>query len=380
MENFSPPAAKAAFIIYLLQINDLIALAKTRVTRSLSAEECQKYLHRSQASCAPVSASPTTTPIPPTDQGRICQVTNTTDLYNPSFDQMIFHGLQEAHNIYGWDTKVLRSASQQDYARNIQEFLRGDCDLIVGLFETFDAIKTAANANLNQKFLVPDIAWDDTGNNLWTQVYATDQAAFLAGYVAASVTKSDKVGVFGGIDVPPVTDFMYGFALGVDYYNHKNGTKVEVLGWDPEKHAGLFVGGFCCAAEGRQMTQQLLDQGADIILPVAGDAVGAGALYAVKTHGNAYLIGVDTDWALSDPEYADIILTSVLKNLDVSEVQAVKTIVDGTFRGGNHFGTLKTGEVGLAPFHELDSLISPQIKVDLEQIQHDIIAGKIETK
>jgi WD40 repeat protein len=378
--KFLATGGESGVHLYLLQINDLIALAKTRVTRSLSAEECQKYLHRTQASCAPVSASPTTTPIPPTDQGRICQVTNTADLYDPSFDQMIFNGLQEAHNLYGWDAKVLQSASQQDYARNIQEFLRGDCDLIVGLVEMFDAIKTAADANPNQKFLVPDIAWDDTGENLWIQVYASDQAAFLAGYVAASVTKSDKVGVFGGIDVPPVTDSMDGFALGVDYYNHENGTKVEVLGWDPEKHAGLFVGGFCCAAEGRQITQQLLDQGADVILPVAGDATGAGALYAVKTHRDAYLIGVDTDWALSEPEYADIILTSVLKNLDVSEVQTVKAIVDGTFRGGNHFGTLKTGEVGLAPFHELDSLISPEVKVDLEQIKQDIIAGKIETK
>jgi basic membrane protein A and related proteins len=99
------------------------------------------------------------------------------------------------------------------------------------------------------------------------------------------------------LGVPPVTDFMDGFALGVQYYNKVNGTDVEVLGWDPQRHDGLFVGGFCCAAQGRETTQQLLALGADVILPVAGTNVGPGAEYAVKEHGNSYIIGVDTDWA-----------------------------------------------------------------------------------
>jgi basic membrane protein A len=128
------------------------------------------------------------------------------------------------------------------------------------------------------------------------------------------------------------------------------------------------------------MTQLLLNQGADVILPVAGTSAGAGALYAAKTHGNAFLIGVDTDWAVTNPEYADIILTSIMKNYDVSVVQVVHTIVEGTFTGGIHIGTLETDEVGLAPAHKLDSLISLKVKADLEQIKKDIIAGKIKTK
>jgi basic membrane protein A len=103
-------------------------------------------------------------------------------------------------------------------------------------------------------------------------------------------------------------------------------------------------------------------------------------VYAVKAHGNAYLIGVDTNWAVTNPEYADIILTSVLKNYDASVVQAVTAIVDGTFNGGEHVGTLETGEVSLAPFHEFTSLISVKVKAELEQIKKDIMAGKIKTK
>ena len=155
---------------------------------------------------------------------------------------------------------------------------------------------------------------------------------------------------------------------------------VEVLGWDTKKHEGLFVGGFCCALEGRQIAQQLLDEGADVILPVAGANVGPGVAHAVQAYGNSYIIGVDTDWAVTDPQYADLVLTSIVKNYDVSVVQVVRAIVNGKFIGGVHMGTLGTGEVGLAPFYNLDSLISYEVKVDLEKIKADIIAGRIKTK
>jgi basic membrane protein A len=181
------------------------------------------------------------------------------------------------------------------------------------------------------------------------------------------------------VDIPQVTVFLDGFALGVDYYNKKNGTSVELRGWNIETRNGLFAGDFCCAARGREATNQLLDQGADVIFPVAGTDVGAGALYAVKTHGEAYLIGVDNDWAATHPEYASIILTSVMKHSGVSVVEAVKALEGGTFTGGLHIGTLDTGEVGLAPFYQFNGLVSAKIKADLEQIENDIIAGGIRT-
>ncbi len=366
--------------VYLLRVEDLIALARSRVTRDLTSEECQKYLHLGQSACAPAMAVPTTTAIPATDQGRVCQVTNTGGLYDNSFNQTIFKGLQDSAVQFGWDVRIFQSASTADYEKNIREFLRGDCDLIVGVFPMMDAMKAAALGHPDQKFMFTDFPYDPTISNIRSQIYAVDQAAFLAGYVAASVTRSGKVGVFGGIDIPPVTDFMDGFALGVQHYNQKNGTNVEVLGWDPVRHEGLFLGGFCCSAEGREITQKLLDQGADIILPVAGTSVGPGAAYAVKSHGDAYIIGVDTDWFITEAEFADIVLTSILKNYDESVLQAVEAIEDGAFTGGIHIGTLETGEVGLAPFHQFDSIISPKVKAELEQIRADIIAGKIKTK
>jgi basic membrane protein A len=366
--------------VYLLSIHDLMTLAKTRVTRTLSREECQKYLHFASSECSSIQSTPTTTAMPPAEHGRICQVTTADGLYDGSFNELTFHGMQNAATQFSWDTKILQSNSISDYEKNIKEFIRGECNLIIGLGQMQDAVQSAAQANPKQKFWMPDTLYDPPLKNVRTPIFAVDQASFLAGYVSASVTKTGKVGVFGGVDIPSVTDFMDGFVLGVRYYNEKNETSVDVLGWNPEKHQGLFIGSFCCAAEGRQLTHQLISQGADIIFPVAGSKVAPGVGYAAKAYGKTYIIGVDTDWFVTEPEYSDIMLTSVLKNYDVSVVQAAKLLAEDKFTGGIQAGTLKTGEVSLAPFHESETLVSAKVKTDLEQITEDIIAGRIKTK
>ena len=98
-----------------------------------------------------------------------------------------------------------------------------------------DATKEAANANPDIPFSIVDFAYADgdiTNNNVLGQVFNTDEAAFLAGYLAAGMTKTGKVGTFGGVNIPPVTIFMDGFYNGVQKYNADNGKNVEVLGWD----------------------------------------------------------------------------------------------------------------------------------------------------
>jgi basic membrane protein A len=213
---------------------------------------------------------------------------------------------------------------------------------------------------------------------VWVERFASDQAAFLAGYVAAGVSKTGAVATYGGVRYDSVTLFMDGFALGVDYYNRANGSKVKLLGWNPAAQEGLFTGDFVDSAAGRRMAESLLDQGADVILPVAG-ATGIGTAAAVKERGNAYVIGVDTDWALEE-EYADVVLTSVMKRVDVGVVSAVKAIVDGSFAGGPHDGTLENGGVDLAPFHHAEAAVPAKVRADLEQIRAGIIAGTIKTQ
>jgi phosphate/phosphite/phosphonate ABC transporter binding protein len=306
-------------------------------------------------------------------------VTDTGGIDDKSFNATAWKGVQDAMSQLGVEGKVLESQQQTDYEKNTNAFLDEGCDIIITVgFLLGDATKAAAEANPEQKFTIVDFAYDPVLPNVLGQVFATDQAAFLAGYAAAGVSKTGKIGTFGGIQIPPVTVFMDGFALGAAYYNEKHGAEVEVLGWDPATQTGLFTGNFESTDDGRTMGETLMDEGADVIMPVAGP-VGLGTAAAVKERGNAYIIGVDNDWYVSNSDYADIILTSVLKNMDITTFNAIQSAMEGTFEGGVTVGTLENGGVGLASFHDLEAMVPAEVVTELDQVKADVIAGTLAT-
>jgi phosphate/phosphite/phosphonate ABC transporter binding protein len=327
-------------------------------------------------------AAPTQPPAPtqaPAAKFKACQVTDTGGIDDKSFNATAWKGVQDAMTQLGVEGKYLESQQQTDYEKNINAFIEEKCDIIITVgFLLGDGTKAAAEKNPNQKFSIVDYAYDPTIPNVLGQVFNTNEAAFLAGYAAAGVSKTGKVGTFGGIQIPTVTVFMDGYYLGVMAYNEKHGTKVQVLGWDPFTKTGLFTGNFESTDDGRTMGETLMDEGADIIMPVAGP-VGLGTAAAAKERGNAYIVGVDSDWYLTAPDYKDITLTSVLKNMDITTLDAIKSAMDGTFKGGVTVGTLDNGGVGLAPFHDLDAMVSPDLKAELDQEKADILAGKVAT-
>jgi len=316
-------------------------------------------------------------PATETKKFKVCEVTDTGGIDDKSFNATAWKGVQDGIDQLGIDGKYLESKEVSDFEKNINAFLDEDCDLIITVgFLLADATKAAAEANPDVKFSIVDNTYDPAITNVVSQAFQTDEAAFLAGYVAAGVTKTGKVGTFGGMQIPTVTIFMDGFARGVAYYNEKHSTTVAVLGWDPEAQTGLFTNDFSDQQKGNDMAVSLMDEGADIILPVAGP-VGLGAAAAVKSRGNAYIIGVDSDWYLTATDYQDIELTSVMKLMDVTTLNVIKSAQDGSFKGGNTVGTLSNGGVALAPFHNLDSLVSADLKSELDQVKADIISGKI---
>ncbi len=310
---------------------------------------------------------------------KVCQVTDAGGIDDRSFNATAWKGAQQAADELGGEAKYLESQQQTDYERNINAFLEDNCDLIVTVgFLLGDATAAAAEANPDQDFAIVDFAYEPAYDNVMGLVFATDEAAFLAGYLAAGTTQTGKVGTFGGINIPTVSVFMDGFALGVDYYNEAHGTSVEVLGWDPATQDGLFAGNFESTDDGKTLGETLISEGADIIMPVAGP-VGLGTAAAAQEAGNVYIIGVDSDWTQTAPDYADIVLTSVMKNMDVSVLEASKQEANGEFTGGVFLGTLENGGVGLAGFGSMDSMVSDQMKADLDEVGTAIIAGEIQT-
>lgn len=322
------------------------------------------------AACAPAA--------PDAPEFLACQVTDVGGVDDRSFNETAWKGVQDAMAEFGIAGQVLESRDQADYERNINALIEEGCDIIITVgFLLGDATADAAQLNPDQSFAIVDFAYSPPIDNVLGLVFATEEAAFLAGYAAASVTQTGSVGTFGGIQIPPVTVFMDGFAMGVQYYNNQKGTSVEVLGWDVFGQTGLFTGNFDSLDDGRTMGELLMGEGADIIMPVAGP-VGLGTAAAAQERGGVYIIGVDSDWTFSAPEYAAITFTSVMKNMDVAVFDAIQAKYEDAFQGGIYVGTLANDGVGLAPFHQLDDLVSAETKAELVTIRQAIIAGEIQ--
>ena len=303
---------------------------------------------------------------------RGCLVTDQGGVDDQSFNETAWAGMQRAESELGVEISVLESNSESDFEPNIQAFVDQDCDLIVTVgFLLGEATQEAAEANPDQLFAIVDEGIE--GDNLLGLTFATEQAGFLAGYVAAAMTESDIIGTYGGLNIPPVTVFMDGYLAGASYYNDEFGTSVVVEGWDGED--GLFTGNFESQDDGRNITDTLLQAGADIIMPVAGP-VGLGTATAIEDFGQGTMIWVDTD-GFESTQFGELMLTSVMKNMDVAVFDAMAAVVDDSFEGGIYVGTLENDGVGLAPFHDFEDEVPDEVKDALPELREGIIAGDI---
>lgn len=309
---------------------------------------------------------------------KVGMVTDMGGVDDKSFNATSWEGVQRAIRELDIDGSYLESQQQADYATNITQYINQDADLIVtvGFLLADDTEKFAAE-HPDVNFAIVD--FPSLGDNVRGLTFATDEAAFLAGYVAAAATKTGRVATFGGINIPPVSIFMVGFEYGVNYYNAQHGTNVQVLGWNTAANTGVFVGNFDSTDDGRRVAEEFLAEGADVIMPVAGP-VGLGSAQAVLEHGDAWLIGVDTDWTISAPDYANVILTSVLKKMDVAIFDTIQVAMADNFQGfggETYVGTLANDGVGIAPVAA--GAVSNDIIQELEQVKQAIIAGQINT-
>ncbi len=343
--------------------------------------------------CGP-TAAPATAPTtaPSTPAFKVGEVTDLGGIDDKSFNASGWQGVQDAISQLGIQGKYLESKDQSDYAKNIQQFLSENTNLIitVGFLLGVDTA-TAAKANPNTNFAIVDYTYPDCypgavegkdcGSstdmaNVRGLAFQTDQAAFMAGYAAAAMTKTGKVGTFGGIKIPTVTIFMKGFEAGVKYYNTQKSASVQVLGWSTAKDDGLFTGNFDSTDDGRKFAESLMQEGADIIMPVAGP-VGLGSAAVCKETGNCLIIGVDTDWYVSAPEYQSVVLTSVMKKIDVAVLSTIKDAQSGSFKGGTVTYTLKDGGVDMAPFHDFQSKIPSTLQSELDTIKAALSDGSL---
>jgi basic membrane protein A and related proteins len=320
---------------------------------------------------------------------KACMVTDTGGIDDRSFNASSWQGVQQAQQadpsqISTGNIKYLQSSTQSDYVPNINAFIGQKCGIIITVgFLMGTATQNAAKAHPSQKFGIVDYTYKPPLKNVDALLFNTVQDAFLGGYLAAGMSKTHKVATFGGQELPTVTIYMDGFWDGVQYYNKQHHAHVQVLGWNEQTQKGAFTGDFTNQTKGATLTGTFLQEGADVIFPVAGN-VGLGAAKAVQTADtsagqHATMEWVDTDGCVSAAQYCKYFITSVMKGIQTAVKTAILSSVHGTFKGGNYIGTLANGGVGLAPFHDFASKVPASLQSELNTIKKGIEDGSIKT-
>jgi basic membrane protein A len=340
---------------------------------------------------APTEPPSPTEPPPPTEVPfRVGFVTDTGGIDDKSFNTTQWKGVERAVAELGAEGQFIQSDEATQYEPNLTEFASQGYDLVIasGFFLGGDLAKVAA-LYPDVSFSIVDYTYPDAFGvpegvvghaecipNVMGQIFKTDQAAYLAGYLAAGMTQTGKIGYFGGAPIPTVTIFGVGFQAGMEKYNEVHGTSVELIGWDNETGEGLFTGDFMDLTKGKESTESLFDEGADIFIPVGG-LIGAPGFDVARERGG-YGIWVDVDGYNLLTESQDVMLTSVMKNMDNSVFDVIKATKDGSFDGcGVYVGSLANGGVGIADYHDLADAVPDDLKAEIEDLKAKIISGEI---
>jgi basic membrane protein A and related proteins len=339
---------------------------------------------------SPSSGASSTAPASTAAKFKACMVTDTGGIDDKSFNQSSYQGLTEAAAADPNVTpQFLPSTTTADYASNITSFIGQKCGIIVTVgFLMGAATSKGATANPGTKFAIvdfPQAALTPTPeSNVDALTFNTVQDGFLGGYLAAGMSKTKKVATFGGQKFSTVTIYMDGFWDGVQYYNSKHHTNVQVLGWNEKTQKGSFTGNFTDLTAGQRLTNTFISEGADIIFPVAG-GVGLGAMKAVQNADNAAgtqkvnAMWVDTDGCVNAAQFCKYFITSVEKGIQTAVKVAVLSAAKGKFKGGNYVGTLANGGVGLAPYHNFASKVPAALTAELATVKAGIENGSIKT-
>ena len=284
---------------------------------------------------------------------KIGVVTDIGQLEDKSFNEYSWKGAQDGAKAVGGTPQVIVTKDTADYAANIQNFIDQKYDVIVtvGFLIGSDTLKKAqANPNI-QFFGVDQFVADPAPKNYQGLIFVEAQAGYLAGIVAANVTKSNKIGAVGGrSDVPPVVNYIKGYQNAAQ--KEKAGIQVLVN----------YTEDFNAPDKGQASAQTMINQGADVIFQVAG-LTGAGALRAACS-AKVWGIGVDVDQYNSLPDAKSCIVTSAEKHLQSAVNDALKRWKDKGLQGGNFTNDASNGGIGVSPIRNITPPAGLQAKID----------------
>ena len=286
-----------------------------------------------------------------------------------SFNQSAYEGVKCAERSLNAQIRFIETTDPKDYAKNIDQFAQDNYDVVVSVgFALGEATVAAAKKYPNVKFIGVDQFQADTVNNLTGLIFPEDRAGYLAGYLAGSLTKSNTVGqVLGTPVVPPVEAFGVGFIAGAKAA--KPGLKILSA-----CHPGGLARGFIDPEWGKDNATLQMNQQADVIFAAGGQTGNGGLLAIAERRGTVLGIGVDTDQYETLPEARSILVSSAMKLITPGVATLIKSVQDNQFKAGN-----AAGNVGLAPYHDLDSRVPADVKAKIQQVTTEVLAGRVQT-
>ncbi len=293
---------------------------------------------------------------------RAAMVTDTAGLTDRSFNETSWKGLQKAQKDLGIEIKAVESRAVADYETNLSLLARQGYDVIFAIgFAQFDPLSKVAKQFPKTKFAIVDTDAPKLPNCKGL-VFREQEGCFLAGALAAMVSKSGKLGFVGGLDIPLIKRFEVGYHAGALAVN----PKIELF-------AG-YAGSWEDPTKGKELALSQIERGADIVFTASGKT-GLGVIEAARTKGPGYYaIGTDADQDYIAPGR---VLTSMMKGLDSVVYNVTADVKNGKYKADNQSFGLKEDGVRLSPMKYTRDKIPAGALKRIEVLKQAIISGAI---
>lgn len=317
-------------------------------------------------------------------------VTKVVLLVSGSLGDKSFHdssqaGMDMIKEKYGdkVEVKTIEMGSDKTkFIPTLEDVSEEDWDIVItGTFHMKEPVEEVAPNYPEKTYVLFDtaVSYDEVEglDNVYSITYKQNEAGFLAGALAAQLTKAtevqnineDKViGFLGAMDIPVINDFLIGYIEGALFMDAD--TKIDIS----------YIDSFSDAAKGKELALiQYETKGVDVGFNVAGRA-GLGQIEAAFD-SNAYAIGVDSDQALlfqDKEEKANTIASSALKRVDKSLLRALDMYFDGSIPKGQAEAVgLEEGGIGLAKNKYYEAIVPAAIQESIDDIEAKIASGEI---
>lgn len=295
-------------------------------------------------------------------------VTDVGGIDDKAFNQSAWDGVLQAQQSLGARVGYLESADATEYDGNLAAFGDGGYDVILSVgYGLTTATQNAVPNYPDSDFVGIDQDNSGVAANYTGLLYHEDRAGFLAGALAAMMSSSGTVGAVLATDqVPTIVLFKESFEAGAKYID-PNTTVLTVY------YPGGLETAFTDPDWGAARAAEMIGGGADVIFGVGG-TTGNGAIVETAKHAGAYCIGVDSDQWETLPETHACLISSAMKRIDSGVFDLIKAAKEGAFPGGNYYG-----QVGMAPYHDFDSVIPQSVKETMAQLEANLTAGMLST-